>query len=109
MTAPFSSQAGLASFAGVAPHAVPLATTASDADDIVDSVPGIDHAAALDGAEKRAEQADQEPSDADFNRAAQVFYEAAGLDISHTSKPEVVNGVRAAWFALLAAQEVRNG
>lgn len=51
----------------------------------------------------------QEPSDADFNRAAQAFYEASGLNLPHTSKPEVVAGVRAAWAALLAARNEREG
>ena len=58
-------------------------------------------------AEER-EQANREPSDADFNRAAQTFYEASGLNLPHTSKPEIVAGVRAAWSALIATQEVRD-
>lgn len=57
------------------------------------------------GAVWRDEQADPEPSDADFNRAAQTFYEASGLNLPHTSKPEVVAGVRAAWAALIDARK----
>lgn len=59
---------------------------------------------ALEAAEQRT---DREPSDADFNRAAQTFYEASGLNLPHTSKPEVVAGVRAAWDALIAARNYR--
>lgn len=62
-------------------------TRCADCGDYLDSVP------------------DPEPSDADFNRAAQTFYEASGLNLPHTSKPEVVAGVRAAWAVLNAARK----
>lgn len=40
------------------------------------------------------------PSEATFNRAAQRFYETSGLGMSHTSKPEVVAGLKGAWPVL---------
>ncbi|MEI3845341.1 MULTISPECIES: hypothetical protein [unclassified Microbacterium] len=47
-----------------------------------------------------------EPSDATLGVMAQRFYEASGLNIPHTSKPEVVRGLRA---ALRAAAEAEGG
>lgn len=38
-----------------------------------------------------------EPSDVTLGVMAQRFYEASGLNIPHTAKPEVVAGLRAAW------------
>ena len=45
-----------------------------------------------------------EPSDATLGVMAQRFYEASGLNIPHTSKPEVVRGLRAALRAAAEAE-----